>query len=175
MADTNKPRPELKNPPPAEPAERKRKKRKGLEPTVAPGMDMTPMIDCVFQLLIFFMVAARFKTLEGKLLAYLPKDKGLKNVKVEEQKLPIRVSLYWNDKTRQCKVYVGMKLSGIADQGGIEAAEKRVKEIKATGTEKSEIDADPKIPYKYVVDCLNMLIRARMKEISFAAQGGAPG
>jgi biopolymer transport protein ExbD len=39
-------------------------------------MDMTPMIDVVFQLMIFFMCTIQFKTLEGKLSAYLPKDVG---------------------------------------------------------------------------------------------------
>jgi biopolymer transport protein ExbD len=41
------------------------------------GADMTPMIDVVFQLLIFFMLTMQFKEIEGKLLSQLPKDKGL--------------------------------------------------------------------------------------------------
>jgi biopolymer transport protein ExbD len=39
--------------------------------------DMTPMIDVVFQLLIFFMLSIKFKILEGKLSAFLPKDVGV--------------------------------------------------------------------------------------------------
>ena len=39
--------------------------------------DMTPMIDVVFQLLIFFMLSIKFKVLEGKLSAFLPKDVGV--------------------------------------------------------------------------------------------------
>jgi len=152
-----------------EPRKRRKKKKPVLEDMV---MDITPMIDVVFQLLIFFMVATKFKTLEGKLLAYLPKDKGLKNVKVEEQKLPIRVTLTWNVATRQAKVYVGQSFTGIADQGGLSAAKKKVRQIKATGTEKAEIDCDPKIPFRYVVETLNMLISSRLKEISFAASPG---
>lgn len=153
--------------------EPERKRRKKAKPVLEDMiMDITPMIDVVFQLLIFFMVAAKFKTLEGKLLAYLPKDKGLKNVKVEEQKLPIRVTLTWNVATRQAKVYVGQSFTGIADQGGLAAAKKKVRQIKATGTEKAEIDADNKIPFRYVVETLNMLISSRLKEISFAASPG---
>lgn len=37
--------------------------------------DMTPMIDVVFLLIIFFL-CIEFKTLEAKLPAYLPKDRG---------------------------------------------------------------------------------------------------
>ena len=40
-------------------------------------MDMTPMIDIVFQLLIFFLLSAKFIALEGQLASYLPKDRGL--------------------------------------------------------------------------------------------------
>jgi biopolymer transport protein ExbD len=40
-------------------------------------LNMTPMIDVVFQLLIFFMLSMHFKEIEGKLLSTLPKDKGL--------------------------------------------------------------------------------------------------
>ncbi|MFT7668473.1 MAG: biopolymer transport protein ExbD [Planctomycetota bacterium] len=40
-------------------------------------MEMTPMIDVTFLLLIFFICTLKFKTLEGKLAAYLPKDVGV--------------------------------------------------------------------------------------------------
>ena len=54
-----------------------RRKRKLEEATAADAdMEMTPMIDVTFLLLIFFMCTIKFKTLEGKLSAYLPKDRG---------------------------------------------------------------------------------------------------
>jgi len=40
-------------------------------------LELTPMIDVTFLLLIFFLCTLRFKTLEGKLSAYLPKDVGV--------------------------------------------------------------------------------------------------
>ena len=40
-------------------------------------LDITPMIDIVFQLLIFFLLSAKFIALEGQLSSYLPKDRGL--------------------------------------------------------------------------------------------------
>lgn len=39
-------------------------------------MNMTPMIDVTFQLLIFFIVTMKFRTLEKKLDSYLPTDFG---------------------------------------------------------------------------------------------------
>ena len=155
-----------KKPPPEE--EEKHKKRWRKKP--APGeteMNITPMIDVVFQLLIFFMIAAKFKTLEGKLLAYLPKNAG-KPPSAQIETLPIRLSLFWNVATRQAKVYVGQTFTGIAGQGGLSAAKRRVRQIQAGGTDKAEIAAAPGIPYRYVVNSLDMLIQTRVKEISFA-------
>ena len=40
-------------------------------------IDLTPMIDVTFQLLIFFICTLKFKTLEGKLETELPKDVGV--------------------------------------------------------------------------------------------------
>jgi len=55
----------------------KKKKRRQVEEGVFEMANMTPMIDVVFQLLIFFMLSMHFKEVEGKLLSQLPKDKGL--------------------------------------------------------------------------------------------------
>ncbi|MBK8097808.1 MAG: biopolymer transporter ExbD [Planctomycetes bacterium] len=44
--------------------------------------DMTPMIDCVFLMIIFF-ICIDFKVLEAKLPAYLPKDKGSQSFQVD--------------------------------------------------------------------------------------------
>ena len=43
-------------------------------PAIEPdASDMTPMIDIVFQLLIFFMLTMHFQEVEGKMLSRLPK------------------------------------------------------------------------------------------------------
>ena len=46
-------------------------------------MEMTPMIDVTFLLLIFFLCTIKFKVLEGKLAAYLPKDVGVNSSQAE--------------------------------------------------------------------------------------------
>ncbi|MEX1025630.1 MAG: biopolymer transporter ExbD [Planctomycetota bacterium] len=46
-------------------------------------MEMTPMIDVTFLLLIFFLCTLKFKVLEGKLSAYLPKDVGVNSTEAE--------------------------------------------------------------------------------------------
>ncbi len=57
-------------------------------------LDMTPMIDVTFLLLIFFMCTLKFKTLEGKLAAYLPKDVGVNSSDdppIEKVEITLRV------------------------------------------------------------------------------------
>ena len=60
----------------AEEKARKRKKRK-IKEQKAEEPPMTAMIDIIFQLLIFFILTMKIKTVEGKLINQLPKDKGL--------------------------------------------------------------------------------------------------
>lgn len=59
-------------------ARRKRRKAEEIKP------DMTPMIDVTFLLLIFFIVTLKFKILEGRLDAALPKDRGTSTSEAEE-------------------------------------------------------------------------------------------
>lgn len=57
-------------------------------------LEMTPMIDVTFLLLIFFMCTLKFKILEGKLGAYLPKDVGVQPIEAEPiEKVDIRLEV----------------------------------------------------------------------------------
>jgi biopolymer transport protein ExbD len=56
--------------------------------------DMTPMIDVTFLLLIFFIVTLKFRVLEGRLDAALPKDRGAASSKVDEiEKVDILITV----------------------------------------------------------------------------------
>ena len=57
--------------------EPKRRKRKKIEEQKVEEPPMTSMIDIIFQLLIFFILTMKIKSVEGKLINQLPKDKGL--------------------------------------------------------------------------------------------------
>ncbi len=57
-------------------------------------MAMTPLIDVTFLLLIFFLLTIKFKLLEGKLSAYLPKDVGVNTSPAEpKEKVEIRIDV----------------------------------------------------------------------------------
>jgi biopolymer transport protein ExbD len=73
---------------------RRRAGLRGLVPTDV-EINMTPMIDIVFQLLIFFVLTAKFIEFEGELLSYLPKDRGLSAAPAENLVPPVTVFLRW--------------------------------------------------------------------------------
>ncbi len=57
-------------------------------------LEMTPMIDVTFLLLIFFILTLKFKILEGKLAAYLPKDVGVNESDAEpKEKIEITIEV----------------------------------------------------------------------------------
>ena len=58
-----------------------------------PGMNLTPMIDVVFQLLVFFLLALRFKTVDRRLESHLPKDRNCRTTTFVEEYPRIRVKL----------------------------------------------------------------------------------
>ena len=71
--------------------------------------DMTPMIDCVFLMIIFFL-CIDFKILEAKLPAYLPKDKGSQSTEVEPQE---QLSVYIDVAAEGTKEYFERDQNGI--------------------------------------------------------------
>jgi biopolymer transport protein ExbD len=75
---------------------RKSKKRRNRQVSlVTVDMNMTPIIDVVFNLLIFFMCQIKFKQLEGKLDSYLPTDRGAMTTQMTEmlEDISIRLSV----------------------------------------------------------------------------------
>ena len=72
-------------------------------------MDMTPMIDVTFLLLVFFMCSLDFKSLEGKLSAYLPKKIGVFNIVTKRSRdEPIYIHLK-RDEQRKTIISLGGK------------------------------------------------------------------
>ena len=58
-------------------------------------MQMTPMIDVTFLLLIFFLCSIKFKLLDGKMQTYLPRDLGVNTtpIDVELEKIEVQLEL----------------------------------------------------------------------------------
>jgi biopolymer transport protein ExbD len=160
-------------------AKRKRK-RQAEEPIKG---DMTPMIDVTFQLLIFFMLTIEFKTLEGKLAAYLPKDVGVNTTEAEpKEKIEIKVKVV--KEGRKVDPHEGTPWAGegpfkYADRvvsysvgprttQEIDELRLRLKELfRADPEQPATIDAYPGTVYEDVVTILDVAIQIGYTDITF--------
>ena len=146
--------------------------------------DMTPMIDVVFQLLIFFMLSIEFKELEGKLSAYLPKDVGVNQSEATPiEKLEIRLKVlkegtklmprgdelwkgegayrYGND--REVQYAVGPRV--VRDLA--ELRQRLKAQIQAEPKQPVTIDAYPPAVYADVTRVLDEVIEAGYIDVTF--------
>lgn len=159
----------------------------------APGVDMelTPMIDVVFNLLVFFMLQ-RLVVPEGVIHAYLPKQ-GTGNARFETCDVQdVRIKLLWHDAQGKATEGPGghavLKLGGdvLARAGELEGpgalshpgwAElgRKLEELRALyrGPSRSGlpvvIDARKEVPTQLVILALNEAVRAGIRDVTFAA------
>jgi biopolymer transport protein ExbD len=157
-------------------------------------MEMTPMIDVTFLLLIFFMCTLKFKTLEGKLAAYLPKDVGVNQMDAEPiEKVEILMRVVKEGTKLKLVGKGGSRPYTSSDTGRFDWGEDRVMEYNVgpyrtsdldklgdklvkvyrdrlnSGEEKvpATIDARPKTVYADVVKVLDQAIDAGFMDITF--------
>ena len=150
-------------------------------------MDMTPMIDVVFQLIIFFMCNIKYKTLEGRLDAYLPKDVGvntspatqiekveitIKVVQVGERRDPKHVDQPWSGKGTY--EYLGRTLSyqiGPRKTADIDEVRKVLAQLHREDPErKSTIDCRPGTIYADMIPVLDAAVDAGFSDITFVGE-----
>ena len=74
-------------------------------------MNMTPMIDIVFQLIIFFLLSLKFKTIDRRIESMLPKDRGLAATPTfPEDFLKVKIKVFRRDMADQEKAYTLIKI-----------------------------------------------------------------
>jgi hypothetical protein len=79
-------------------------------------MNMTPMIDIVFQLIIFFLLSLKFKTIDSRIDSMLPKDRGLAATPTfPEDFLKVKIKVFRRDMEDATKAYTLIKVDN--DQG----------------------------------------------------------
>ena len=77
-----------------------------------PSFDMTPMIDCVFQLLIFFIVCTRFKQVERKFEPHLSTTEGLTDHNPPPPQEQLTIYCQWDDESHQGQFAIGISARG---------------------------------------------------------------
>lgn len=149
-------------------------------------MEMTPMIDVTFLLLIFFLCTLKFKTLEGKLTAYLPKDVGVNSSDAEpKEKVEITIKVVKEGEKRDWRpgkinqpwsgegryLYVGRELAysiGPIKFRDLDALSARLKNIYKSDSERpATIDCRQKTVYGDMVPVLDAAVEAGYEDITF--------
>ena len=155
----------------------RRKRRKPADETKFDATNMTPMIDVVFQLLIFFMLSMHFKEVEGKLLSQLPKDKGTH----EKQEKPNEECTIMVEQVEIGKVYRTDKQAGKAAANRamyIELGKRTAELYQATPSSKGGrddatkrppviLDADSETPYEHIIGAVNACKNVGIDNVEF--------
>ena len=159
-------------------------------------LELTPMIDVTFLILIFFMCTLKFKTLEGKLVSYLPTDKGLSTaqaaIEFEDAEIIMKIPQADWDKAPMAREVIflkngsntpfGRSRSMIMADGGrtfvgfdldppstLDDVMTFLREVRKNSPEsKAKINAYARTPHAYVVHVLNMMIEAEFTDISYS-------
>ncbi len=127
-------------------------------------MQMTPMIDVTFLLLIFFMCSIKFKLLDGKLAAYLPRDVGVNATPADEMLEKIDIDIKLSDSARHgfTMAINGKKMPTLSRFCEV------VRDYRRNDPEaKATIYAHKGVQYGHVVKIVNECLRARMTQITF--------
>ena len=130
------------------------------------------MVDVVFLLLIFFMVASRFKTMEHRLDANLPKDEG-QNPMPADIEPPEEIRVYmWVPPGKPDDVAIGLGDRKAANVANLDQLVGKLKGMMAAvgGTNTAVvIDARKNVKFKYVIGALDACGRAEIEDVKFQA------
>lgn len=127
-------------------------------------MQITPMIDVTFLLLIFFLCSIRFKLFSGKLATHLPKDMGAGMRQQEPALEKIQLVLERADRT---PLGFQIILNGIRVPD-MRALAAKLKRLHATASDlKVIIHPGDGIEHGHVVKVVNECLRADFREVSF--------
>ena len=133
------------------------------------AINVVPMVDVIFCLCVFFMCSMKFKELEGKFQAWLPKDKG-QSMPSNDVPAEIRFALKWDDANQKTVIEYGRR--AVTDNAEIQ---KLIRDAKADfeRIQKTDvpviIDGDQRVPWKEVLNIVNLAKRESVEKIEFAA------
>lgn len=131
------------------------------------GLQLTPMIDVIFQLLLFFIVNIKFRTLEGLLKAFLPKTTHEQTEDPNKDKVFIMIT---EASPGNLVVAVNNRpVGGTTEKQKYAALEEKLRVIKDSFDKMPPviIDADARLPYKYVIYALNVCGKVDLENVMF--------
>jgi biopolymer transport protein ExbD len=134
-------------------------------------LQMTPMIDVVFQLLIFFLFSFKIVPVEGEIGVNMPPITS-GSAKVSDDVDPVekaRIRLVASESGELANILLGEKALGIdAVALTTELKQSFVGAGGKAGDVEVEVDADRTLRYFYVIRVTNAIMRAGIEKINFA-------
>ena len=137
------------------------------------NINVTPLVDIIFCLCVFFMISFKFKQLEGKFETWLPKGKGYEGMPLKAVIEEIRVALFWDESNSKSIRKIGTRVVPEDDQ-----LQQLITESYADFKRLNKpdigltIDADVRVPWSDIIDVMNVGKKAGLSKVEFAA--GAP-
>jgi biopolymer transport protein ExbD len=135
-------------------------------------MNMTPMIDVVFQLIVVFLCSMKFKTLDQKVEATLPRDRSVESdaIAVPDHHPVLAVRLQCRGPGDPTRVVVAGNRLGEVDEGDplwtrLEAFARAV--LARSPALVGEIDASPEVEHGAVIRALDGLTAAGLTSVRF--------
>ena len=135
-------------------------------------LDITPTIDVVFLLLIFFIATIRLPNPEANIRAYLPRteetsasDKTQAGEKETENVNRIRITL------RNMTGGTELRLNGAVLKGGFRQLDQALASLGKIAAQSPEVkskvilDVDSRIPYRYVVRAIDTCAKHKFDDI----------
>lgn len=146
----------------------------------AVAINVTPLIDIIFCLCLFFLAGFHFKQLAGKLDSWLPKDKGNQgggspNATMDEIRIIVRMG-----SSGQTELAYGSRVVGTltGDKGSddriysdLEGLIKtQYDDYRAQGKNDASviIDGEPRVPWKHVLWVLDRCKKNNIDKVEFA-------
>jgi len=138
------------------------------------AINVTPLVDIIFCLCVFFMISFKFKQLEGKFDSWLPKGKGATgSVQVDGLLDEVRVAMWWDEANQRTVRQLGNRkvtnddeLANLIKEGHDAWVRQNKPDVPVT------IDAEARVPWEDVIRVMNLCKRNRIDKIEFAL--GAP-
>ena len=152
-----------------------RQKREKLKTAVNMQPPLTPMIDVVFQLLLFFLLTCQFIQEEGQIRATLPKISGPTVASLRKEPIKIRLTPTGVDDEGVLIEITGAANLTLGEVPKIWDFLMNFKRRAQPGVEEVEIPViitpRGKVRWDFVVDTFNQAIRAKYKNVGFAPPG----
>jgi biopolymer transport protein ExbD len=147
--------------------------KRGLEPANM-ALNLTSMIDVIFQLLIYFVITASFTVGEGIITAKLPAGTGNSSEQVKPPERPINIILS-SAGAYGVRVNVAEYPQAPADFNGLAEMLRRLQHNPEKGLNGPYPDDNPvlikpdgAVRWQHVVNAFNAAVAARYKNVSFA-------